>query len=66
VVAAAWDELSQLNSPALLYRSPAEFIFQIRQSLENKDKKRELLINFARQQDWAQRITQLINTLEDS
>jgi glycosyltransferase involved in cell wall biosynthesis len=62
VVAVAWEELIALNSPALLARSPAEFIAAVSRALAGAVP-RDALTSFATQADWRNRFQLLAGAL---
>ncbi len=54
VVATEWEELKEINSPAILYRTKEEFVQKIKDVLFTKPDKAPY-INFAEKQDWTKR-----------
>jgi glycosyltransferase involved in cell wall biosynthesis len=64
VVSTEWDELKNLNSPALLSNSEEEFKNNILAAIQNPEPK-EFYKNFAKQHDWSHRADRLIQLLEN-
>lgn len=63
VIASRWEELINLNSPALLYSSTEEFLELITGISEQKVN-RESYIAYARKFDWSQKIKELLHYLD--
>jgi hypothetical protein len=62
VVAAKWDELLNINSPAVLYKDKDKFVQLLRKTLaEIVDI--DSLISFARKADWSNKYKELIDEL---
>ena len=62
VVAAKWDELRKINSPAVLYKDNGEFVQLLRKILTEKIAT-DSLISFARKADWSNKYKELIDQL---
>jgi glycosyltransferase involved in cell wall biosynthesis len=62
VVSAEWDELKNLESPAILCKTPSDFIDGIKSVLMNPPSKL-LLTDFARKHDWTQRFDLLMKNI---
>jgi glycosyltransferase involved in cell wall biosynthesis len=62
VVATAWEELEQLQSPARLCKSTEEFQRAITAAIDESTDK-EKLIDFARQADWRERARHLFRAI---
>ncbi|MFQ5654679.1 MAG: glycosyltransferase [Planctomycetota bacterium] len=63
VVAARWEELQRLGSPARLYRGREEFVECLRAALRDPGPPEER-IAFARGHDWGQRVRALLQALD--
>jgi hypothetical protein len=62
VVSARWEELENMNTPAMLYNNKEEFVELLKKAVNNNFDK-EKLINEAKKNDWKDRYLQLINKL---
>ncbi len=62
VVASSWDELEQLQSPARLCQSSAEFQREVSAAIQESADK-GMLIQFARQADWRERARLLFTAI---
>ena len=67
VVAASWEELEQLESPALLYHEPDQFVAMIRYAIENYTlQKKELFVSYAKKQSWHNRVNCLLEEIGEA
>ena len=62
VIATEWQELQTLSSPALLCRSPEEFVQAVEQVCRGRVD-RDVLVSYAERADWRQRTTALLEAL---
>ena len=59
-VATKWQELEQLNSPALLANSKEDFVKCIKKSLDLKRDDKTKILNFAKDNDWKEKLQSII------
>ncbi|WP_297944283.1 glycosyltransferase [uncultured Campylobacter sp.] len=59
-VATKWQELEQLDSPALLASSKEDFVRYIKKSLDLSKSDKTEILNFAKDNDWREKIRHII------
>ena len=59
VVSSEWEEIRNVDSPAYLCKTEGEFVKNIKRAL--KDKNKEKYINFARKNDWKEKLKLLLS-----
>ncbi len=64
VVSVEWEELKNINSPAYLAKTYVEFISGIEEAVNQKGSNSEIMIEYAKSQDWKTRVKYLIEELE--
>ena len=59
-IATKWQELYQLNSPALLAKSKEDFVEYIKKSLDLNRGDKTKILNFAKDNDWKEKLQSII------
>ena len=60
VVATKWQELDQLNSPALLAKSKEDFVKYIKKSLDLGGRNKDEILNFVSNNEWKKKLKHII------
>jgi len=64
VVSVEWEELKNINSPAYLSKTKEDFVKNVILALKEKEKRKKEFIEFAKKNDWKEKLIKILTHLK--